>query len=155
MKILKIFLFLLLLNPGYKCVAQELNNESVAAIMSEDNTDELTAVLTKDNINTCFDGYSFLSQAARYNAVNCAKILLEKGANVNLICNGYIPPLMHAAKYGHLEVAKLLVAKGADVKYAYKGPETSINGPAKGETALSYAEKYHRQAIVDYLKSIK
>lgn len=150
MKTLKIFLFLLLLNPVYRCAAQELNNENVAAIMSEDNTEELTAVLTKDNINACFDGYSFLSQAARYNAVNCAKILLEKGANVNLVCNGYIPPLMHAAKYGHLEVAKLLVAKGADVNYKYEGTITDL----KGMTPVGYAERFQRKEVADFLKSV-
>ena len=42
------------------------------------------------------------------------KLLLERGANVNIQNNYGSTALIRASKYGHLEVIKLLLEKGAD-----------------------------------------
>jgi ankyrin repeat protein len=50
---------------------------------------------------------------------------------------------MYAAKYGHLKMAKLLIKEGADAQKTYKE-----------RTALTYAEKYHKENVYTYLKSL-
>jgi ankyrin repeat protein len=117
------------------------NNDSVALVM----------LLNKVDINNCYDGYSLLSQAIRHNAKKCFDLLIQKNADVNLVCNGYVPPLMHAAKYGHLDMVKILIAKGADPKYEYNGDVEAL----KGMTPLKYAEAFKRNDIVEYLKSLQ
>ncbi len=122
--------------------------------MDKDDAVMLASLTTKDNINNCYtEGahqYSLLSQAVRYNAKKCFDLLIEKGEDVNKVCDGYIPPLMHAAQYGRLDMVKILVAKGADINYKYTGDYA----PANGETPLTYAEKNNQQAVADYLRSL-
>jgi ankyrin repeat protein len=119
------------------------------ALLDDDST-LLATFVTKANVNDCYGNYSVLSQTIRVGAIKCFYFLLGVGADVNKSCNGYVPPLMHAAKYGRLEMVKVLVAKGADVHYKYEG-----NGPAEGQTPLSYAEMFQKMDVVAYLKSVK
>lgn len=134
--------------------AQELPAEIKTALKSDDVT-KLATLINKDNINACYtEGnwqYSILSQTVRANARKCFDLVLEKGADVNKACEGYVPPLMHAAKYGRLDMVKVLVAKGADVNYVYEGDYELANG----ETPLTYAEKYKMIEVADYLRSLK
>jgi len=133
--------------------AQDISPE-VAAI-KQDNVTKLNSFVNPNNLNGCFQegkfSYTLLAQAIRDNAKKCFDLLIEKGADVNKACEGYVPPIMPAAKYGRLEMLKILVAKGVDVSYQYEGDYE----PANGETALMYAEKYKQIAVVDYLRSIK
>lgn len=150
-RILTLFILSLLTRIA---AAQEMPRELVAAFKADDAL-KLSAFITKDNINNCYtEGnwqYSLLSQAVRHNDRRCFDLLIEKGADVNKACEGYVPALMHAVKYGRLEMVKILIAKGADINYRYKGDYT----PADGETPLTYAEKYNQSAVAEYLRSIK
>ena len=44
-----------------------------------------------------------------------AKLLIDKGANVNAEAYGYTTPLHSTSKEGHLEMAKLLIKNDADI----------------------------------------
>ncbi|MCC8423600.1 ankyrin repeat domain-containing protein [Mucilaginibacter sp. UR6-11] len=134
--------------------AQQMPAEMVSAIEKDDTT-QLGKLISKENVNQCYGYYSVLSQTVRANAVNCFNLVIGKGADVNLSCAGYVPPLMHAIKYGHLEMVKALVAKGANVHYRLENQiDLPGGGPEKGETPLSYAVKFQRTEIEAYLRSI-
>lgn len=152
MKTRKILIVLVLSLVGRIAFAQELPAEVITSLRADDAA-KLSAFVTNENINNCYiEGdwqYTLLAQTIRYNAKKCFDLLIEKGADVNKACEGYVPPLMHAAKYGHLDMVKILVAKGADVKYKYSGDYQD----ADGETPLSYAIKFNQTAVADYLRS--
>ena len=154
MKILKSLFALLFVTISLNTFAQEMPAE-IKAALNTDDADKFNALITKDNINNCYqDGnlqYTLLAQTIRARAKKCFDLLIEKGADVNKACEGYVPPLMHAAKYGSLEMVKILVAKGANVHYKYDGEYE----PANGETPLTYAEKNNQPEIATYLKSLK
>ena len=56
-----------------------------------------------------------LTTSIRSKHSETAKLLIEKGADVNAPKGGYTIPLMEAASWGDAELVKLLLAKGADV----------------------------------------
>jgi len=150
MKAIKISIFVFLICLVKIAAAQEVPLYLQTPLKSDD-TVKLATLVNKDNLNTCYGKYSVLSDAVRLYAPKCFAWLIAKGANVNLSCDGYVPPLMHAAKYGHLDMVKVLVAKGADINYKYDGPTEAI----KGHTPLTYAEKFKQTDIADYLRSLK
>jgi len=154
----KLILIATLLFAFSQLKAQNKPNDGLAdfpsalvTIMKSDDTIALDKLVTTDNINTCYGNYSLLSQAVRANAKKCFDLLISKGANVNQVCNGYVPPLMHAAKYGRMDMVKVLIAKGADKNYVYDGDIESI----KDMSPLTYAEAFKQTAVADYLKSLK
>jgi hypothetical protein len=120
------------------------------AIMADDSA-KLATFVTRTNVNDCYGNYSILSHAIRTGAMKCFYLLIADSADVNKICNGYLPPLMHAAKYGRLEMVKMLVSLGADVHFTYRGDYTA----AQGETPITYAEMFQKTDVVNYLKTIK
>jgi ankyrin repeat protein len=138
------------LSTNNKISAQAFPGELLIAIKMDDTT-KLSEMITPANVNDCDGMYSILSQAVRVGAYKCTQYLTNHGANVNLVCDGYVPPLMHAAKYGRLEIAKWLVAKGADLHYTYHGPSASI----EGMTPLTYAEKFKQTEVADFLRTAK
>lgn len=135
---------------GRMAMAQSLPADITTALKTDD-TAAMVKFVTSDNLNTCYGQYSLLSQTIRYGAKKCFDYLIARGANVNVSCQGYVPPLMHAAKYGRLDMVKELVAKGADPNYTYNGDYE----PAKGQNPLAYAEKYNQKDVADYLRSVK
>jgi len=150
----KLILFFILTVSIGTLKAQEIP-ANIATALKNDDAATLTTLLTKDNINNCYGVYSLISQSIRDNAQKCFDLLIQKGADVNKTCNGYVPPLMHAAKYGRLEMVQTLIAKGAKADYKYDGDFKGENGPQKGETAITYAEKYQHDDVVEYLQSLK
>src|ERR1700744_814013 len=118
MKIIRILVLALVCMAGRTAIAQQLPAEVTAALKADD-TAALVKFVTRDNLDTCYGQYSLLAQTIRSNAKKCFDYLVARGADVNISCQGYVPPLMHAAKYGRLEMVKVLVAKGADLKYTY------------------------------------
>jgi ankyrin repeat protein len=53
--------------------------------------------------------------AATYGRTEIVKLLLEKGADVNLGNEGSETPLHYAARHGHIKVMEILLENGADV----------------------------------------
>ena len=70
------------------------------------------------------------------------KLLVENGADLNIVCKKGCIALMLAIHYGYLNVAKLLIDNAADVNV--------VN--TKNETALSIAISKGRLDIVEILK---
>ncbi len=72
----------------------------------------------KTPLNIACDAYEGNSKVV----ADIVKILLENGADPNIIKKGEDGPLQYAAMYGHAEAIKLLIKHGADVnrKGAYK-----------------------------------
>ena len=82
--------------------------------------------------------------AAEHNAVEVAKLLLEKDADVEAKANNDATLLHYAARYDSVQVAKLLLEKDVDV-------EAKDND---GKTPLYRAERYSVQ-VAKLLRSQK
>jgi ankyrin repeat protein len=59
--------------------------------------------------------------------VAVAKLLIEKGADVNAKDKYDIPPLHKALEKGLVDIAKLLIDKGADINAKCKHDRTSLH----------------------------
>lgn len=133
--------------------SQELPGSIESAMQNDDST-ALSRVVTSSNLDDCYASslwsYTLVSIAVRYNAANCLDLLLSYKADVNKVCDGYLPPLMFAAKYGRLDMAKKLVKAGADVSYVYHGEYK----PADGLNALEYARKFEQSEVAEYLRGL-
>ena len=142
MKKLRVTLLFILIGISRMAMAQELPAEITTALKGDDVA-KVTAYLTADNLNACYGNYSLLAQTIRYNAPKCFAAVMAKGANVNQVCNNYKSPLFFAAEYGRVDMAKSLVSKGADTQFKYKD-----------DTLLSIAEKFKRDPMIEYLKTL-
>jgi len=107
------------------CFTQEDSEEAKAVIraviqaVQEGNVEELKMLLEKGypaHYSSFFDDYGSefnpLYQATKYNQLQCAKVLLEHGADVNFNEWGYTP-LHSAIQNGHTDLVKLLLQNGA------------------------------------------
>jgi uncharacterized protein len=77
-----------------------------------------------------FEGWTSLHYAISCGADDVARLLIEKGANVNSIADDGTTPLIIAAKNDSVFMAKFLLEKGADVNWR----------DMKKKSALSYAK---------------
>ena len=62
-----------------------------------------------------FEGVSPLGAAAEQGELEIARLLLDRGADVNMADGWCISPLTAAAEHGNTEIVKLLVKRGARV----------------------------------------
>eukprot|EP01059_Diplonema_ambulator_P037077 TRINITY_DN9618_c0_g1_i1.p1 TRINITY_DN9618_c0_g1~~TRINITY_DN9618_c0_g1_i1.p1 ORF type:complete len:292 (+),score=88.15 TRINITY_DN9618_c0_g1_i1:39-914(+) len=91
-------------------------------------------------------GMTALHNASSENRTEVAKLLLNRGAEVNSMnCNKWTP-LHFASFYGHLDVVKLLTDAGADLRML-----TRRVGASTGKTALHYARQRRQIAVAEYL----
>lgn len=88
----------------------------------EGNDREVNTLLDRGvDINARESGTTPLTQAIWYRHSSTAKLLIERGADVNqpaAVIHGYDTPLAIAAARGNFEVINLLINKGADLEYA-------------------------------------
>ena len=61
------------------------------------------------------DGFIPLHSASRYGHVDIARLLLDRGSDVNVRESQRWTPLHYASRYGYLDLARLLIDRGADV----------------------------------------
>jgi ankyrin repeat protein len=91
---------------------------SVFDAADEGKLEELQRILDESpsNIYKTHDyGYaSALHYACKSGHYDCAKLLLDRGANVNAKTQSAETSLHYAAQYGHPEIARLLLERGAD-----------------------------------------
>jgi hypothetical protein len=73
-----------------------------------DITDNKAKTATNDEINELF-------VASQKGNIEVLRLLLDKGAQVDLTANDGTTSLMIASQYGHVEIVKLLLDKGANV----------------------------------------
>ena len=122
----------------------ELNNRLLAAAKAGDAA-ELRRLLDAGASALARDEGSAsecaLIHASRVGSLDCVRLLLERGANVNST-NFYTTPLMDACRNGHVEVARYLVEQaGADVN----------QDECEDLTALNYAAYSGSIELVDLL----
>lgn len=91
-----------------------------------------SAVLWKD-----INNITALHFAAIKDRKAIAKLLLEKGANVNAKNKNRVTPLHFAAYEGHEDIVQLLIEKGADVNAKNKDKKTAAQ-VAKTDAIKNY-----------------
>ena len=86
------------------------------------------------------DGLSALHLASmNFNgSLDIVDILIENGANVDIISENFGTPIAHAAIFGHLEVVQYLIEKKADIDLS------AINGPTP---LMAAAQQEHFEIV--------
>lgn len=82
------------------------------------------------------DGFTPLHYAAFFGQADAARILLERGAEVQLVARNEsirVTPLHSAAAGGHTEIVKLLLEAGADPNAAQDGGFTPLHSAAQND----------------------
>jgi beta-lactamase regulating signal transducer with metallopeptidase domain len=126
-------------NTTGKRVASALDRELVSAAVDGDiaGIDEL--LRAGANVNCMISASSPLIGAAREGRLDAVRLLLERGADPNLLAPFDESALIHAAAEGHVDIVSLLLDRGA-----------SIDHPAKwGDNAL------HRASANGHLEVVK
>ena len=87
--------------------------------------------------------YTLLQIAAKLGHVQTAKLLIDRGADINAVHKWVGTPLHLACGYGHLDMVNLLIERGADVN--------AVNCEGDGATPLHVAAGCGHSSIVNAL----
>ncbi|MDX6397711.1 MAG: uncharacterized protein QOJ43_1119 [Gaiellaceae bacterium] len=82
------------------------------------------------------DGFTALHFAAFFGQEDAARILVERGADVNVVARNerlHVTPLHSAASGGHPEIVKLLLERGADPSATQDGGFTPLHSAAQND----------------------
>jgi ankyrin repeat protein len=82
------------------------------------------------------DGFTALHYAAFFGQEGTARLLVEQGAEVNLVArnaNIHVTPLHSAASGGHAAIVKLLLEHGADPNATQDGGFTPLHSAAQND----------------------
>lgn len=135
-----------IINAGANINAQD--EYGFTALMYAALYGEMTLILLFIKNNALLDLQNIYGQTALFNAANfhqdAAKLLIEKGANINL--QSVVPikfetPLIGAAKRGKKNTVEILIEKGANINHQ----------TVKGDTALIEAARNGYKDIVELL----
>jgi ankyrin repeat protein len=95
-----------------------------AAAAAEDDNDQ--DVIIAGLVGTGGGGLTALTLAGREGDIESAKLLLDKGADVNQVTEYGWSPLLTATNNRHYKLAEYLIEHGADVNLANKGNWTPL-----------------------------
>jgi uncharacterized protein len=118
MKRIILILYISLLIGGIaKAYGSEKPDQLFQAVKSGNVSDVNAAINSGTDINTKdSEGLTLLMLASQEGRVEVVRLLLEKGARVNVKEDGYgRTALILASRNGHTDVVKSLLEKGADV----------------------------------------
>jgi ankyrin repeat protein len=132
-------------SPFTKCkYRNQVSEETLIAIKNGD-TDVLEKIIPNESLNDCFymdfESENYLVHSITYKSLKSLQFFVEKGANIEAICENKTP-LMYAIKYGEFEMVKYLIEKGANLK-----------ANNHGKTPLYYTRTYEYPEIEKYLIS--
>jgi len=113
---------------GIKCIAELLQSDNIDEVLKEEQE------VSKDIY--AYEGQSALLLAAKFGYDELVAILLELGANSNVI-GYYTTPLLEAATNNYYHISKLLLEHGADVNLRAQDNGTTpiialVEGESKG-----------------------
>lgn len=127
-------------------IRNEVPKQTLEAIKNG-NIAYLERTISTAYLNDCFymseESGNYLVHSITYKSLKSLKFFIEKGADIENVCENKTP-LMYAIKYGELEMVKFLVKKGANLKASNHG-----------KTPLYYARVYKHPEIEKYLRSIQ
>ncbi len=129
--------FILIINHGLKTdiIINEVNGDYIYHLICRENRYKFLKELIKNKIIFNLNSVNKkketpLITAISNNSLECAQIMINMGADINLRNKGDLSPLMLACKYGYNDLVDILMEKGANVN------EKNI----LGETPLSLAQ---------------
>jgi ankyrin len=105
-------------------------------------------------------GRTPLHYAAYYDQEDVAKLLLEKGAEIDTAARFGETPLHAAASYGNIKVVRLLVDRGANINAADTGGRTPLDCAEEAAQRMAQSDKNQqpppddakRQKVADIVK---
>jgi uncharacterized protein len=110
---------------GQRGANQNANAAPAAdAPAAEDDNDQ--DVIIAGLVGTGGGGLTALTLAGREGDIDSAKLLIDKGANVNQVTEYGWSPLLTATNNRHYKLAEYLIERGADVSLANKGNWTPL-----------------------------
>lgn len=114
------------LKPIILDVAYKNTKECIKLIKKLQTSTEINEI-SKNIIylETIFDGKTIIVHAAENKNYNVVKMLIEKGANVNIEPPG-TPPLYYAVWHGNINMSKLLIDNGANVNFFINSQQTYL-----------------------------
>jgi uncharacterized protein len=87
----------------------------------------------------------FLHSAVNAGAIDCVKLMLTRGANVNLVGQDGLTPVMVSARFTYrtsVKMTDLLISKGANVNAKASKGSTPLMFAASGVVASHYQDEY-------------
>ncbi|KAL6059203.1 Ankyrin repeat domain-containing protein 16, variant 2 [Balamuthia mandrillaris] len=102
------------------------------------------------NANAGEEGQTALHEAAKHGHVECVKVLLLSGADVESKDEHGNTPLREAVLQNHVEVAQLLVRAGAETCYASRSAFSEASGLEEAESLASSST-----SLVDLLQEAR
>ena len=132
------------------------NNSSLIQAASKSSTESTDPIFDDVVLNRVAKLKQFLSKGGSPNryfhavvnagAIDCVKLMISLGANVNLPDNDGLTPVMTSARVtyrGGIEMTKLLIKKGANVNASAIKGSTALMYAASG-VAAHYEDEYVR-----------
>ena len=113
--------------------AKQINLFEAAALGKTEETDFLTGRYP-ESVNTYSkDGFTALGLAAYFSNEEIARLLIEKGADVNMPANnGYnVFPIHSAVASGNINITKMLINAGANVNVMQQAGFTPLHAAAQ------------------------
>lgn len=129
----KAAIYKLLISKGVDINQQ--NKYGLTAFSNADftyNLDVAELFLTSGAKFSARDSGNALIAAARQGDVKLAKLLIEKGADINAKDYNGDCALAHAASKGHVDVAELLIAQGVNINAINNHDDTPLHSAAYG-----------------------
>ena len=140
--------FIIILSSGLIACSQNFYNKKLMKAIQNNDTYKVSSILEKQkvNINYISKLYDYeartpLTLASQKRNYEIVKLLVDKGAGVNIRDGANHTALIEASKRGYFEIVKYLVENGADINAKDND----------GKTTLMIASEDRNLEIVKYL----